>query len=274
MRKSLALVVPCALLVTGGAGAGAALAQPLGATVTVLHGLPAFTADVYVNGELTLDGFEPLDSTDPFELAEGEYTIEIRDVGAAPDSEPALEATANVVGGTNVSVVPHLTADGSPTVSIFSNDFSPVGPGNGLFVARHVAGAPALDFLVDGDSTLTGLSSQKEGRTTLPAGSHTLEVVAEGSADALLGPIDFTLQEGTAQAIYVVGSAEDQTLDVMTQTIPDLQSPPAAVSTGDGGLADQRGVPWWMAAAMVAFAAGAIASGAVMVTHRRKAIQD
>jgi Domain of unknown function (DUF4397) len=271
MRKSLAFLVPCALLVAG--GMGSALAQPLGATVTVLHGLPAFTADVYVNGELTLDGFEPLDSTDPFELAEGEYRIEIRDVGAAPDSEPALEATANVVGGTNVSVVPHLAADGSPTVTIFSNDFSPVGPGNGLFVARHVAEASGLEVLVDGESTLTGLSSQDEGTTTLPAGSHTVEVVAGGSGDALLGPIDFSLREGTAQAIYVVGSAEDQTLDIMSQTIPDLQSPPAAVSTGDGGLADRRGMPGWMAATMVAFAAGAITSGAVMVTRRRKAIQ-
>jgi hypothetical protein len=272
MSKALALAATCALLVAG--GVGAALAQPLGATVTVLHGLPAFTADVYVNGELTLDGFEPLDSTDPFELAEGEYTIEIRDVGAEPDSEPALAATANVVGGTNVSVVPHLSADGSPTVTIFSNDFSPVGPGNGLFVARHVAEAPALEFLVDGESTLTGLSTQDEGTATLPAGSHTVEVMAGDSADPLVAPIEFTLQEGTAQAVYVVGSAEDQTLDVMAQTIPDLQSPPAAVGTGDGGLADQRGMPGWMTMAMVAFAAGAIASGAVMVTRRRKAVQD
>jgi hypothetical protein len=265
MRR-LAMLAPIMLAV---GLSGVAVAQPSIATVTVLHGLPAFTADVYVNGELTLDGFEPLDSTDPFELAPGEYTIEIRDVGAEPDSPPALEATAAVEGGKNVSLVPHLSADGEPSFTIFPNNLSQVRAGEGRFVARHVAAAPGLDILVDGSALFTALENGDESAARLSAGSHTLAVTRAGSSEPLASPLDFTLREGTAQMIYVVGSI-DQSLDVMTQTITELQSPPGAVTTGDGGQADRGGRSPLMIGAMALFGAGAVLSAAVALAVRRR----
>lgn len=79
-----------------------AQARPARTTVTVLHALPGFTADVYVNGKLTLSGFEPETATDPLELPPGRYRIAIRDVGAAPTSEPALAGTVTLKAGENL----------------------------------------------------------------------------------------------------------------------------------------------------------------------------
>lgn len=55
-------------------GASTALALPANAAdgdamLSVLHGVPDLTVDVYVNGDLTLDDFEPGDLAGPLELA-------------------------------------------------------------------------------------------------------------------------------------------------------------------------------------------------------------
>src|SRR5713101_4733353 len=47
------------------------------ASITVLHGLPQFTADVYVNGKLLLDGFKPESVTQPISVPAGTYHIAI-----------------------------------------------------------------------------------------------------------------------------------------------------------------------------------------------------
>jgi hypothetical protein len=84
--------------------------------VTIVHGLPRFTADIYVDGELLLSGFRPREATDPLPLPASTYHVEIRDVGAEPDSPPALEADLTVPGGKDLSVVAHLDQNGEPTV--------------------------------------------------------------------------------------------------------------------------------------------------------------
>ena len=76
-----------------------AQAAPATATVTVLHALPGFTADVYVNGKLTLSGFKPETAAGPLELPPGRYRIAIRDVGADPASEPALAGAVTLKSG-------------------------------------------------------------------------------------------------------------------------------------------------------------------------------
>src|SRR5687768_6302297 len=78
-------------------GGGWAHAQA-DSSVTIVHGLPRFTADVYVNGELLLSGFKAESTTDPLTLTEGEYDVAIRDVGSPADSEPALQDVITLDG--------------------------------------------------------------------------------------------------------------------------------------------------------------------------------
>ena len=59
MRKLAAMAVGV-IAVAATTAMGAAGAQTAsGGTVTVLHGIPDLTVDVYVNGDLTLDDFAP-----------------------------------------------------------------------------------------------------------------------------------------------------------------------------------------------------------------------
>jgi hypothetical protein len=47
------------------------------AALSVLHGIPDTPVDVYVNGELTLDDFQPGDLAGPLDLPAGDYEVEV-----------------------------------------------------------------------------------------------------------------------------------------------------------------------------------------------------
>src|SRR5690606_32484103 len=122
------------------AGAASASAAEGDATLSVLHGVPDLTVDVYVNGELTLDDFTPGDLAGPLELAAGTYAVAITASDAADASEPVLgPIDLPLEGGTSYTAVAHLDADGEPTASLFTNDTSNTAAGEGRLTVRHVA---------------------------------------------------------------------------------------------------------------------------------------
>jgi len=253
MRR-LTVLALFALVVSG---SGIAWAGPATATVTVLHGLPGLTADVYVNGKLTLDGFKPLSSTSPLKLPAGSYDIAIREVGAPADSKPAMEGTVQLKAGTNVSIIAHPDSQGTPSLSVFQNDLAPVKAGMTRLEVRHVAAAPELDVWVDGKRTLTEIQTEKAATKVLSAGEHPVLVTESRQTAGLIGPEGVNLKEGTARILYVTGSLDEKTLDLMSQTLTGLQSGPGVLS-GNGGFAATRGFPAWAAALMVL---GALAVG-------------
>ena len=69
MKKFLLMLAATALV--GASFAGPASAAPGDGTVTVVHGIPGLTVDVYVNDALTLDNFAPDTVTDPITLPAG-----------------------------------------------------------------------------------------------------------------------------------------------------------------------------------------------------------
>jgi hypothetical protein len=233
-------------------GTGVASAQNDVATVTVLHGLPGFTADVYVNGELTLNGFRPEEATDPLQLPAGEYRIEIRDVGARADSPPVLSGTATIRPGQNLSIIAGLTASGDLTLNVYTNSLKPVPAGKTRLVVRHQAAAVPLDVKVDGKTVHSGLSNGDDVSQLVDSGSHTIQFTEAGADSGIIDPLDVDLREGTEQILYVVGSAENQSLDVMSQVISDMQTNPSNIFTGDGGLASWGGLPIYLFTLMVA----------------------
>ena len=70
MKKILAAALGAGALVTM-AGVAPATAAESGAMLSVLHGVPDLTVDVYVNDELTIDDFTPGTLAGPLELPAG-----------------------------------------------------------------------------------------------------------------------------------------------------------------------------------------------------------
>jgi hypothetical protein len=254
------------LLLVGSQGADASSHS---ATVTILHGLPRFTADVYVNGELLLDGFEPESATEPLSLEPADYDVAIRSVGAAPDSAPVLEASLTVEAGVNYSAIAHLTTSGEPTISVFRNDMSRVSAGRTRVVGRHVAEAPALDLRLDGDVVFGGIRNSAEQTKVRAPGRYMFDAAEAGGGDRLVDSVPVSLSEGTATILYVMGSSADDTLDVMVQGVTNLASSPARVPSGSGGLAAPDRFPVW-AVGLLSLAALATAGAAFMSWRSRR----
>jgi hypothetical protein len=263
-RPSLSILAAAAFLLL--VVAGPAGAQDEG-TVTVVHGVPDLTVDVYVNDDLTLESFEPGRVTDPLTLPAGDYELAIRPAGADPDSDPAIAGSASLPAGADASIVAHLDADGEPMLSVFVNDTDRLDAGQARLTVRHTAAAPAVDVLADDAALVSGLGNPDEASTEVPAGTYEVAVAPEGTTDAVLGPTDLTLEEGNSYAVYAIGSADDGTLDLLVQTSSGYHSNPAGVPAGTGGGASDA-LPAWVLALSAAGAASALLAGARLVRAR------
>jgi len=245
-RRILTVVAAATLALSTSVGlAGAAYAaegdQP--AQVSVVHGIPGQAVDVYVNGTETVSDFAPGTVAGPLELPAGTYDLAVRAAGAPVSEAPLVAAEdAEVPAGANISVVAHLSEQGQPTLTPFVNDVGSVPAGDARLVVRHTAAAPAVDVRVDGQAALTGLTNPNSAQADVPAGTVSADVVLAGTDDVVIGPASLDLGEGTVTVAYAIGSASDNTLQLVTQTITGAHSAPGGVAGGSGGLADD-GLP-------------------------------
>lgn len=245
-----------ARIVAGGAAgliALTAMAAPAAADshaeLSVLHGVPGLTVDVWVNGERTLDDFTPGTLAGPLDLPAGTYTVAITAADAADASSPAIgPVDLPLESGKSYTAVAHLDAEGTATAALFTNDTSATAAGEGRLTVRHVAAAPAVDILAGDTAVITNLANPDEQILNLPAGTVSAAVAATGTTDPVIGPADVTVTEGVNTIVYAWGSLTDDNLALAVQTIEGLHSSPAGVPTGQVGLvADPVGpsVPAW-----------------------------
>ncbi|MEM9036618.1 MAG: DUF4397 domain-containing protein [Actinomycetota bacterium] len=238
------LVAVAAMLVAAPAGAQDT------SEVHVLHGIPGVTVDVYVNGEATLPAFEPETVAGPLELPAGDYQIEIFAAGADPEADTAvIDVTAPIPGGESISVIAHLDAEGNPTLGAFVNDLSEIDAGNGRVTVRHTAAAPAVDIVAGGEAVagLDGIENGGESAAILPAGDYMTGIAAAGTTEVLVeAPI--TVVEGVNLVVYAIGSLDDGSFALLTQTFDGLggeaeaeADPPEQINAGDSGLAADSG---------------------------------
>lgn len=246
MKKTTFALALAALLAFAVPAAGA---QESGGQVTVIHGIPGLTVDVFVNGEATLEGFEPGDVAGPLELPAGDYELAIAPAGEGIDAA-VLTGSATVTDGLNASIIANLTESGDPTISIFVNDTSTIDAGNGRLVVRHTAAAPEVDILLaDGTEVFAGVANGDEGAADVPAGSYDVEIAPAGAgveASVFSAP-GVELAEGTARIVYATGSLEDGSFGLVIQDIAGLHGAPEAVDTGSGDLAGGGIAPWAVA---------------------------
>lgn len=266
MRTALAAIAATVLML---ALAAPAFADSHEGQVTVVHGVPDLTVDVWVNGEATLEGFEPGTITDPLTLPEGDYEIEIFPAGADPaEEEPAIAGSASLPAGANVSIIAHLDADGNPTLSVFANDVSATAADEARLTVRHTAAAPAVDVRAGSEPVFEDLANGDEAGVDLPAGTISADVVPAGESEPVIGPADLDLEAGTATFVYAIGSLEDDNLDLLVQTVTGLGDAPTAVHSGTGGQAASTAFPLWALALMVGAGTLALGSGVRLARSR------
>jgi hypothetical protein len=245
-----------------------ASAQASGGQVTVIHGIPGLTVDVFVNGDLTIEDFEFGDVAGPLDLPAGDYDLAISPAGGDV-GDAVLTGTATVTDGLNASIIANLDEGGMPTLNIFANDTSTVAAGEARLVVRHTAAAPTVDILLaDGTELFTGVSNPQEGQVDVPAGTYDVEIAPTGAGvgGSVFSAPGVELAEGAARIVYAVGSLSDDSFTLVIQDIGGLQSAPGSVNTG-GALETGDGllVPGLM------LALGAIALGtAVPAIARRR----
>jgi hypothetical protein len=261
-----------AILLTIVLGAALAMVTPAAAapatcTLTVVHGLPGFTADVYMNGKLVLDGFKPEQSTQPLSLPAGTYQVAIRSVGSPSTSKPALEGRITLAAGQNFSAVAHLTGADRGQLSLFRNEMKSVAPGRGRLIVRNVASVPALSVAASGRTIATGLGEGHQAEMVLPAQRYTLSIKSSGTS--LLPDRPVTVPEGHDVIVYVIGSATSNSLDLMVQDVKGVGTDPSGIPSGDAGLA----APGRGRAADSAVAVFALLAAALAAMKARRAFQ-
>ncbi|MFF3740997.1 DUF4397 domain-containing protein [Streptomyces sp. NPDC002566] len=225
----------CALAL--GSAAPALADQQDKAMVSVFHGIPGLTVDVYANGDELLSDFKPGTVTNPQSLDAGTYDIKIFEAGKGPEGTPALEEKVEVPEGGNATVAAHLSADGKPQLTAFTNDVSNVDVGKARLTVRHVAAAPAVDVRAGGRPVFTDLTNPKQDTAEVDAGTVDAEVVLAGTDTVAIGPVDLPLKEGTSNVVYAWGSAGDKNLALATQSFSGMASAPRGVNAGGIGAA-------------------------------------
>ena len=269
MRKKITVGALIAALAVVGFAAPAQAADG-DAALSVLHGIPDTPVDVYVNGELTLDDFQPGDLAGPLALPAGDYEVALTATDAADASAPVLgPVTLSLAAGTNYTAVAFLDADGNPTAKLFTNDTKPTAAGQGRLTVRHVAAAPAVDILAGGSAVVTGLANPDEATLDLPAGTVSAAVALTGTTDPVIGPADVTVDDGSLTVVYAWGSAADSNLALAVQTVTGLHSDPNGVNTGEAGLAaENRDGTGTMVLGLGLL--GALAAAAILMVRRSR----
>jgi hypothetical protein len=204
MRTTLNKFLAALLLVAGTLSAIPAAAQD-DAQLSVLHGVPGLTVDVCVNDSVLLPGFTPGTLTPPINLP--------------------------LAAGMNYTAVAHLDASGTPTASLFENDTSAAGMGEGKATVRHTAAnAEGVEIVVNGSISLgTFINGGQLGPVALAAGTYSAEIKA-GMVTVPPTPADVPVAEGQNTIVYAWGDANTGAVQLAVQTVP-LAAPPA---TGGG----------------------------------------
>ena len=194
--------------------------------VTVIHGVPGLTVDVYVNGALSLPSFAPGTVTDAIELPEDNYDIAIVPEGGNFPADAVITGSAFLPAGANASIVAHLDEVGDPTLGVFVNDMSEIHGSMSRVVVRHVAAAPPVDIdffrppvrkgaVLEVDNLANGNEAQADVRKR----PYWATLYGVGSSDAVFTTPKINLSKSQSYVIYAWGSLGDGTFAIALQTI-------------------------------------------------------
>ena len=274
MRKTIAAGVVAGIALAAGFVAPAQAISATTADLYVFHGIPDTPVDVYVDGALTLDDFQPGTFAGPLDLPAGDYEVALTAADAADASAPVLgPITLTLAAGTSYTAAAFLDADGNPTAKLFTNDVTTTNAGEGRLTVRHTAAAPAVDILANGAVAFSNVVNGAEGTANLPVGTISASVVPTGATEpVVLGPADVAIKDGVLTIAYAWGSLEDDTLALASQNITVGHTNPGGVPSGTAGYAAERDAmtqAFWIVGIAALLAAASV--GGVLTSRRMRA---
>ncbi|GGK89175.1 DUF4397 domain-containing protein [Streptomyces flaveus] len=189
------------------------------ATVTIFHGIPGATVDIYANGKKLLSDFTPGSLSSQLSLPADSYDIKIFKAGASYSGTPVVQKTVEVSSGTNASLTANLNTEGQPALNAFLNDTSQVPGDKSRLIVRHVAAAPAVDVRADGTPVFKNVENPQQKQADVPAGSVNADVVLAGTTTVAIGPAKLDLAPGASTVVYAWGSADAKNLALKVQKL-------------------------------------------------------
>ena len=203
----------------------------------------------------------------PFEqLAAGEYTVAMRQAGAAASTQPVLSTTVNVMAGDAYTVAGMGPASGL-RLEVF-NDPLTTPPGSALVQVIQASLQQDSVSVTAGNTQLASALpfGQATAFVAAPAGKWTVRVTGPSET----GSEQVTLAAGTVQTLVVLDGQNGLTIDLLLDAAGSAVAPASGVQTGLGGTAGRPGspvLPW-----VVAGIAGLLlaACGATLVARRRR----
>lgn len=226
MRKTLTAVagtvtLMAALTLAAPAQAGSSHHSDEGtAKLSVLHGVPGLTVDVWVDGKRALDNFTPGTLAGPLNVPDGDHKIAVTGSNATSAANPVIgPVTVDLEAGEDYTAVAHLSANGKPTATLFTNDTSRSPDGKGKLTVRHVAAAPAVDVLAGKTAVVKALTNPHQKTLTLKAGTVSASVAAAGTTAPLIGPATVKAAEGKNTIVYAWGSLAAKNLKAAVQVV-------------------------------------------------------
>ena len=226
MKKLLAqLAVASALAITAATAVtvGHAVAEDSDAglaSITLVHGVPDLLVDVYVNGGPPIEDISfTTVATVPGE--KGKNTVAIRAANAPANSAALLTRSFYLRKNQSKTVVAHLSSSGSPKLTVYANDQSPLTAGTARLTVRHTAEAPAVDVVVNNTTTLVAdLTNPDQAKADVPADTYLVDVRAAGTSTAVLDDASVTLDPGANTIVYAIGSLSGGSFTVAVQVLP------------------------------------------------------
>jgi hypothetical protein len=236
------------------------------AIVTVIHGIPGedlgldpeLPVDVFVDEVgCALEDFRFGDVSPRLALPAGTYTVSVR--LSDPDAGPCGGATAigpapiPVDEGENATIIAHLTEDGAPTASKYTNRVEPAMPGDARIAVHHDAAVGAVDIRLyqlypwtgsDPVIELEGVVNPQSADADLPAGLALATISPAGGK-----PVAFefvNLPEDQTTLLYATGSLTNGTFallaDVQDLIVPEQPVGVATVTVIHGIPGDDLGL--------------------------------
>lgn len=201
------------------------------AQVYVVHGIPGqdvgappeLPVDICLaEGKLVLAGARFGDIAGPLDLPAGGYDLEVRLSDGACGGALAVANTVYLALGESASIVAHLSEQGVPVLTRFTNDARPLGAGRTRLVVRHGAAVPPVNATVKGPASfdiVKGLESgDQSSALDRRAGRFTVKLYPTSSVHPLLST-EADLDAGQSYFGYAVGSSASGTLALLVQKV-------------------------------------------------------
>ena len=218
MKKRLLGVGVVAALAVSTLGVGTASAAD--ASLNVVHGIPGVNVEVCVNGSVAIPGFAPGDVVTGVVLPAGSYDVKIVGEGGTCDDLAILEATGvELASDKNYTAVAHLTEDGSPTLSLLTNQIRPPARGIARLTIRHTAAAPPVDVWANGRVLLEDVPNGASATMKVRPGVYAAWVSLPNDHAPVIGPSVVELKKGIAYQVYAWGNA-DAGYDLAVVAVP------------------------------------------------------